>query len=377
MGSNRAETCCGRSPRPGRFDFGGLIVSNENGTPLKDIRDLNLEELRAELERAGEPPYRAAQIFGWLYKKGAASFVAMTDLPGGLRDKLARTFVMAAPDLDGVFESKDGSRKYMFRLGDGHCVETVSIPSGVRKTICVSTQVGCKFGCAFCASGLGGFVRNLVPSEVVGQVLFLRDVLDVTLTNIVFMGMGEPLDNFENLARAIQILNAPEGLGIAARRMTVSTAGFVPGIDHLRKLGLQVNLSISLHASTDAKRDELMPINRKYPLEALMRACEEYLRGGGRKITLEYVLLGGFNDSPEDADGLARVASRLRAKVNLILYSPVSGLPFTVPEAKRVRDFLGRLTPRGVPAMLRRSKGIDIQAACGQLSGRLSRRSKF
>jgi len=340
---------------------------------MKDIRDLTLDELKAELAGLGEAPYRAKQIFAWLYKRGAASYADMTDLPKGLREKLAGSFSLKTAELYGVFRSKDGSEKFLFRLEDGPCVETVSIPSGARKTVCVSTQVGCKFGCGFCASGLGGFVRNLTPSEIVGQVLYLRDVLDAALTNIVFMGMGEPLDNYENLSRSILILNAPEGPGLAARRMTVSTAGFIPGIEHFRTLGLQVNLSVSLHASTEAKRNEIMPINRKYPLAKLIPACESYVREGGRKITLEYVLLGGFNDSAADADGLARIAARLKAKVNLIPYSPVAGLPYKVPETRVVEAFLGRLKDKEVPATLRQSKGCDIQAACGQLAGRLNR----
>jgi 23S rRNA (adenine2503-C2)-methyltransferase len=208
----------------------------------------------------------------------------------------------------------------------------------------------------------------LTPSEIVGQVLFLKDHLEAKPTNIVFMGMGEPFDNFENLAKAVGILNSPRGLGIAARRMTVSTAGIIPGIERFGKLGLQINLSVSLHAADEAKRSALMPINRKYPLEKLLSACEDYLKAGGRKITLEYVLLKGVNDTAEDAGRLARVASRLKAKINLIAYSPVAGLPFEVPEESRVEEFKRRLEERGIPVTLRESKGRDIQAACGQLA---------
>jgi 23S rRNA (adenine2503-C2)-methyltransferase len=247
----------------------------------------------------------------------------------------------------------------------------VFIPAGKRKTVCVSTQAGCKFACAFCASGLKGFFRDLTPSEIVGQILFLKNNLGFPLTNVVFMGMGEPLDNYENVVKAICILNAPDGLGIAARRMTVSTCGIVPGIERFKDLGLQVNLSISVHAATDAKRNALMPVNKKYPLEKLIAACEDYLRDNGRKITLEYVLIRGVNDSPQDAGGLAGIARRLSAKVNLIPYSPIPGLPFEVPETEKIQAFIKKLADKNIPATLRASKGSDIQAACGQLAGTL------
>ncbi|MGA2585413.1 MAG: 23S rRNA (adenine(2503)-C(2))-methyltransferase RlmN [Candidatus Aminicenantales bacterium] len=336
-----------------------------------DIKNLTLDELKAELKGAGEPAYRAEQIFDWLYKKGALRFEDMTNLGHALREKLKRMFALGRLELQGVFRSKDRAVKYLFRLQDGRGIETVLIPAGGRATVCLSTQVGCKFGCAFCASGLNGFTRNLTPSEIVGQVLFLRNRLDVALTNIVFMGMGEPLDNFENLAKAILILNSADGLGIAARRMTISSVGVIPGLERFMQMDLQVNLSISLHAAGDAKRTALMPANMKYPLEKVIAACEAYGKDGGRKITLEYVLLKGVNDAPADAAGLARIAKRLKAKINLIPYSPVIGLPFETPEERRIGDFTRMLEEKNVPVTLRRSKGRDIQAACGQLAGKL------
>jgi len=336
-----------------------------------DIKDLTLEELKTELEKIEEPAYRADQIFDWLYKKGVSRFEDMTNLARDLKEKLSRVFSLGGLELEGVCRSKDRTEKYLFRLADGHCVEAVLIPAGGRKTVCLSTQVGCKFGCVFCASGLHGFIRDMKPSEIVGQILFLKDNFEICPTNIVFMGMGEPLDNFDNLAKAIDILNSPQGLGLAARRMTVSTCGLVPGIERFKNLGHQVNLSVSLHAASEAKRNSLMPVNRKYPLEKLIAACEELVRDGGRKITLEVVLIKGINDSAADADGLARLAKRLKAKINLIPYSPVSGLPFAVPEKKRIQDFLRRLEEKNVPATLRQSKGRDIRAACGQLAGSL------
>jgi 23S rRNA (adenine2503-C2)-methyltransferase len=336
----------------------------------QDIRDLTLGELRAELEAMGERPFRAVQIFDWLYHQGGSHFAGFTTLPKSLREKLAQHFEIRRLELVARTEARDGTVKLLFRLKDGRFVETVLIPAGRRKTVCLSTQVGCKFACAFCASGLHGFKRNLSPSEIVGQVLDLEKALGAEITNYVFMGMGEPLDNFDNLARAIRIMNAPEGLGIAARRMTISTAGFIPGIERLKEFDLQVNLSVSLHGVTDRLRSRLMPINPRYPLEKLVAACEDYIRSGGRMITLEYILIRKVNDSLNDADGLAGIARRLRAKVNLIAYSPVAGVAFETPSDADVARFRRWLEERKVHVTLRQSKGKDILAACGQLAGR-------
>lgn len=338
---------------------------------MRDIRDLTIGELRGEFRAMGEPAFRADQAFSWIYRKGATRFDQFTDFPKLLREKMLSRLIINGLELHGVFESPDGVRKLVFRLRDGEFIETVLIPAGSRRTVCVSTQVGCKFGCIFCASGRRGFIRNLTPGEITGQFLFLRDDLDIALTNIVFMGMGEPLDNMDALDATVRILHAPEGLNFAARRMTVSTAGVVPGIDRLAALGLPINLSISLHAATAEKRERLMPIEKKYPLEILLQACERYIREVGRMLTLEYVLIGKTNDATADADALAKVARRLKAKVNLILFSPVFGLAFEPPAEGTRRRFLARLEAAGVPATLRLSKGRDIQAACGQLAGRL------
>ena len=337
----------------------------------KDIRDLTLEELKSELEAMGERPFRAAQIFDWLYHKGGTDFAGFTSLSKDLREKLAARFAIGNLEAEAQLRSKDGTAKFLFKLADGHCVETVLIPSGRRMTICLSTQAGCKFGCAFCASGLHGFKRNLTASEITGQVLYVAKTPGAEITNYVFMGMGEPLDNFDNLARAIRIMNAPEGLGIAARRMTVSTAGHIPGIGRLKTLDLQVNLSVSLHAVTDRLRSSLMPINKKYPLEKVVAACEDHIRSGGRMITLEYILIRRVNDSLHDADGLAGIARRLRVKVNLIAYSPVPGLLFETPSDGDVSRFTRWLEERKVHVTRRLSKGQDIFAACGQLAGRI------
>jgi len=336
----------------------------------RDIRDLSLVELRQELAALGEPAYRAAQIFAWLYKRGVSSFEEFTNLGKGLRGELAERFAIAGPELFGQQQGHDRTEKFLFRLDDGQFVETVLIPSGPRATVCLSTQVGCRFRCAFCASGRHGFRRNLRPAEISGQVLYLRDRLRQELTNVVFMGMGEPFDNFETLQRVLGIMNAPEGMGLAARRLTVSTAGHVPGIRRFAELDLQVNLSLSLHAATDRLRASLMPINKKWPLAEVVEAAEEYVRKSGRMMTIEWVLLAGVNDSPGDAEGLAAVARRLRAKVNLIPYSPVAGFDFESPDEARVAVFRRRLEERRVRVTVRESKGRDILAACGQLAGR-------
>jgi 23S rRNA (adenine2503-C2)-methyltransferase len=338
---------------------------------MQDIKDLTLDELKAALAALDVPGYRAVQVFDWIYKKGVDRFEAMTNLPAALREKLEGSFTIGRLELEAVTRAGDGTEKYLFLLPDGLGIESVLIPSGQRRTLCLSTQAGCKFRCAFCASGRHGFFRDLTASEIVGQALFLKDNLEVRTTNIVFMGMGEPLDNFEQVGRAIAILNAPEGLGLAARRMTVSTVGIIPGIERFKQLGLQVNLSISLHAADEAKRSRLLPVNKIYPLAGLIAAAEDYLRCGGRKITLEYVLLKGVNDTAADAEGLARIARRLRAKVNVIPYSPVDGFGFETPDPGRARQFVQALEAKGVSVTLRDSKGRDIQAACGQLAGRV------
>lgn len=339
-------------------------------SPNYHVCDLTLEELRAELAAMGEPVFRAGQIFAWLYKRGAVRFEDFTDLPKSLREKLAARFRFDALEQADRIESRDGTVKLLFQLTDGAAIETVLIPAGRRRTVCLSTQAGCKFACAFCASGLNGFKRNLAPSEITGQALSIERDLGLDVTNYVFMGMGEPLDNWDNVEKALRIMNAPEGLGIAARRMTVSTAGYLPAFERLETLDLQVNLSISLHAVSDRLRDRLMPINRKYPLEKLVEAAERYIRSGGRMITLEYIVMRGLNDSLDDADGLAAVARRLRAKVNLIAYSPVAGLEFETPPLADVLRFKRWLEERKVRVTVRQSKGSDIAAACGQLAGR-------
>ena len=343
---------------------------NEDSPDKKDIKGLIPEELKVELQDMAEPGYRAGQVFAWLHRKGQTDFRRFSDIPKPLQDKLEKRFFITRLELGECLTSPDKTEKFLFKLADGRFIETVHIPSARRGTVCVSTQVGCKFACAFCASGFGGFSRNLTAAEIVSQVLYLRHDLGRHVTHVVFMGMGEPLDNFDEVGRAVRLLNAATGAAIAARRMTISTCGFVPGIERLKSLGLQVELSVSLHAADDELRDRLVPINRTYPLSRLMASLKDFIRATGRKVTLEYALISGVNDSPQAADRLAGLARQIRAKVNLIPLSDVGVKGFRASAPAAVEAFRLRLEPKGVPVTVRRSKGGDIRAACGQLAGR-------
>ncbi|MEP6603844.1 MAG: 23S rRNA (adenine(2503)-C(2))-methyltransferase RlmN [Spartobacteria bacterium] len=340
-----------------------------------DIKSLPLEELQAQLQARGEHAYRAAQITDWLFAKRVTSFEQMSDLPQRLRAQLAEEFSFGKIDIERVLGSRDTTRKFLFRLDDGNLIESVLIPASPalygsrsdRRTICVSTQVGCAYGCKFCASGLEGFSRNLRAEEIVDQIIAIERESGDKIDNIVFMGMGEPLANLDNLMGAIQIINAPWGIGIGARRITVSTSGLAPQIKKLAEQPLQIRLAISLHGSTDAVRDQIMPINRRYNIETLLSACDYYVARKKQRLTFEYILIAGVNDAEEQAHLLVRHAQRLGAKVNLIPYNTVDGLTWSRPSQDRQEKFLSILRTRGVAATLRREKGHDIDAACGQL----------
>jgi 23S rRNA (adenine2503-C2)-methyltransferase len=340
-----------------------------------DIKSLHLDELRATLREPGEPDYRTAQIADWLYKKRATSFEEMTDLPQSLRDKLAEHFSFDKIDIVRALGSQDTTRKFLFKLSDGSLIESVLIPASPalyglrsdRRTICVSTQVGCAYGCKFCASGLEGFSRDLAPHEIVEQIMAVERASGTRIDNIVFMGMGEPLANFDNLLRAIQIINAPWGLGIGARHITVSTSGLAPQIRKLAEEPLQIRLAVSLHGATDEVRNKIMPINRRYNIDVLLEACDFYTSQKKQRITFEYILIEAINDMDEQARMLSKHARRLNAKVNLIPYNTVEGLSWSRPSGNRQHKFLSILREHGVAATLRREKGHDIEAACGQL----------
>jgi len=352
----------------------------------RDVRSQTLEDLQTLLQSWNSPAYRAAQLADWLYPRRAATWGEMSNLPRTLREQLAKEFTLETLELVRKQGSADTTQKFLWRLADGALIESVLIPANPalygeasdRHTLCVSTQVGCAYGCGFCASGLDGWKRNLAPHEIVGQWLGVERWRATQtpeaakggerfVNNLVIMGMGEPLANYDHLLRALTILNAPWGGGIGARKITVSTSGLVPQIRRLADEPFQFRLAISLHGATDEVRGKIMPVNRKYPLAELTAACEYYQSRKGKMITLEYILIAGVNDALDQIAPLAQLAGRLNAKVNLIPYNSVEGLPWQRPAEEDQERFAAALESRGITTTLRREKGHDIDAACGQL----------
>jgi 23S rRNA (adenine2503-C2)-methyltransferase len=342
---------------------------------LPSIHNLTLSQLRDRLGEWCHPAYRAGQVMEWIYSKRVEGFEQMSNLPAALRSQLAGEYAFHALESVRVLGSADTTRKFLFRLADGALIESVLIPASPalygepsdRRTLCVSTQVGCAYGCKFCASGLDGWTRNLSAGEIVGQVLRVEALSGERVSNMVFMGMGEPLANFSNLQNALEILNSPWGVGIGARRITISTSGLAPQIRLLADNPLQVRLAISLHGATNEVRQQIMPVNRKYPLEELLEACAYHASRKKQRITFEYILIEGINDRREDALSLVEIAKRVQAKVNCIPYNTVDGLPWKRPGEERLDAFMAVLERGGIPATIRREKGHDIAAACGQL----------
>ena len=357
-----------------------------------DLRSLTREELVGRFQEWSEPAYRADQLLRWLYDQRATAWEAMTNLPKSLRRRLDETWTLDQLALLRQQGQPEATRKFLWRLADHALIESVLIPANPalygeasdRLTLCVSTQVGCAYRCAFCASGLAGFKRNLGAHEIVEQVLATERLLaserptvegtpppagppDRAISNLVIMGMGEPLANYDQLLRALTILNAPWGGGIGARKITVSTSGLAPEIRRLAEEPFQFRLAVSLHGATDAVRDRIMPVNRKYSLRELTAACDYYQSRKDRLITFEYILISGVNDGLEQIRPLADLAHRLHAKVNLIPYNPVEGLEWVASPPPQQEAFLAALERLGVGVTLRREKGADIDAACGQL----------
>src|SRR3954470_10744740 len=312
----------------------------------------------------GLPAYRARQIHRRLWQLPVATWAEATDLPAQLRAELDRDFPLPRLTPDTIQQSADGTRKYLWRLTDGEAIESVLIPTGGRRTLCISSQAGCALGCTFCATGRMGFRRNLTPFEIAGQVreIVLRDPAEKP-TNVVYMGMGEPLLNWTAVDTTLSILNSPDGFGIGARHVTVSTVGILPGMAEFAKRPEQFRLAISLHATTSSQRLGIMPIEKKYDLEAVLKAAEAFKR----RVTFEYVMIAGVNDSDADADRLAALARRLGALVNILPLHPGGAPDLTPTTAARISTFAGRLRNQGVEAAVRRSRGLDINAACGQL----------
>ncbi|MBC7220720.1 23S rRNA (adenine(2503)-C(2))-methyltransferase RlmN [Candidatus Bipolaricaulota bacterium] len=339
---------------------------------MRDFFDLSFDEVTATLASWGEPLFRAPQAWEWAWRHLATEFGQMTNLPARLRARLAETFTIGQLALTACQTDDQGTEKALLNLADGQGVEAVLIREGNRRTVCVSTQVGCPVGCPFCATGAMGYVRDLTAGEIAAQVLHFARALKPRgehVTHVVVMGMGEPLLNYDATLKAIRNLNHLHGFALGARRFTVSTVGVVPGIDRLAEEGLQVNLAISLHAPDDALRRELVPLGEKWPIREVLTAADRYAQATGRRVSYEYVLLAGVNDALAQARTLARLLRGRLAHVNLIPFNPAPGLPFTRPEEGRVDAFRRELVAHDVDATVRRSRGVAIQAGCGQLRG--------
>ena len=332
-----------------------------------NLKNLTLPELAETIKALGQPPFRAKQVYSWLHK-GVRSYEEMTNLPKNLRDQLGQDYPIQAPTVVRRQESrKDGTIKYLWQLSDGNCVETVLMRYHYGNTVCISTEVGCRMGCAFCASTLGGLVRRLEPFEMLDQVLFTQVDSGLPISHIVLMGIGEPLDNFDNVMRFLELVNSAEGMNISMRHISLSTCGLVPKIDELAKRNLQLTLSVSLHAPNDGIRDTIMPVNKLYPSQELIDACRRYYEATSRRISFEYAMIGGVNDSRENAKELIGRMKGLPCHFNLIPLNHVEESPLKPSTREAVAAFQKTLESGGIPATVRRTLGGDIDASCGQL----------
>lgn len=342
---------------------------------------MSVETLKAFFSARGEKPFRAVQVVKWVHQHGVADFDAMTDLAKPLRAWLSESAEIRPPEVVTEQVSADGTCKWLLRLDDGQCIETVFLPEDDRGTLCISSQVGCALDCSFCSTAQQGFSRNLTASEIVGQLWLARARLEAQgygerpISNVVFMGMGEPLLNFDNVVEAIRLMLDDNAWGLSKRRVTVSTSGVVPGIDRLRE-ATDVSLALSLHAPDDALRSELVPLNRKYPIQTVLDACRRYVEGRHQRVTVEYVLLEGVNDSPEQARALARLLRELPCKLNLIPFNPFPRTRYRRSSQEAVDRFRDVLVAAGYTTITRRTRGDDIDAACGQLAGKVADRSR-
>jgi 23S rRNA (adenine2503-C2)-methyltransferase len=350
-------------------------TSIETGDPRRHLLDLSQDELQQWLAKEGQPKFRARQIIHWVFQRRVTDFAQMTDLPKALRQRLGESFRILVTSSAASVTSSDGTDKLLVRLPDGGEVECVLLRDGARRSICVSSQVGCAMGCVFCASGLDGVDRNLTTGEILEQMLLLQARLaeGERLSHIVMMGMGEPLANLDRVLGALDVARSPDGLGISPRRITISTVGLPPAIDRLADAGVPYNLAVSLHAPNDTLRSELVPVNRKIGINAVLDAADRYFDSCGRRLTFEYVLLGGINDSEKEARELVRLLRHRTVLLNVIPYNPVAGLPFVTPNTRSIAEFRKTLEEGGVNVKFRQRKGSEIDAACGQL--RRNRRS--
>lgn len=331
------------------------------------ITSLTLPKLADLMQELGQPAFRAKQLFSWLHQKQVCDYAEMTNLPKPLCAQLAEKYPIDAPEIAKKQESRDGTAKYLLRLADGNCIETVVMRYNYGNTVCVSTQVGCRMGCRFCASTQGGRVRDLTAGEIASEIYTVQRDIGERISHIVLMGIGEPLDNYDNVMDFLTIISSPDGAQIGMRNISLSTCGLVPRIYELAKLHLGLTLSVSLHAPTNEMRSAMMPANDAYPLEQLIPACRAYQKDTGRRVSFEYALVRGVNDSAETARRLADLIRGMGAHVNLIPINPVDGSPYSATDAKHVKAFQETLTRLGVNATIRRRLGADISAACGQL----------
>ena len=335
---------------------------------MKDLKSLNLEQLTEELLSIGEKKFRAKQVYSWIHEKLVDSFDEMTNLSKDLREKLKNNYTLNSLDAVAVQTSKiDGTQKYLFRLHDGHVVESVLMRYHHGNSVCISSQVGCLMGCRFCASTIGGKVRDLAPSEMLGQIYKIQKLSEERVHNVVVMGTGEPLDNYDNLVQFIKMLTDENGLNISQRNLTVSTCGIVPKIRQLAEEKFQMTLALSLHATTQEKRKQLMPIANKYDLKEVLDACHYYYEQTGRRVTFEYSLVGGVNDTKQDAEELTKLIGKFPCHVNLIPVNPIKERDFVQPNKQECQAFRNKLEKNGINATIRREMGRDIDGACGQL----------
>ena len=334
---------------------------------MKNIKDYNLDELKEEMILIGEKSYRAEQIFKWIYVENVTNFNEMTNLSLELREKLTENYTLGIYKIIKKQESSDGTKKYLFDVLDGNAIETVLMQYKHGYSICVSSQVGCKMGCKFCASTGIAFIRSLTSGEIAEQILAVERDTGIKISNVVFMGIGEPLDNFENVIKAIKTINNPKGLNIGARHISISTCGLVPKIYEIADMDLQCTLSISLHATTNEKRSKMMPINNKYNIEELMKACKYYIEKTNKRISFEYALAKDNNDNLDDAKALVKLLKGILCHVNLIPINKIENGQFDTSTNENVIKFRDYLNERGIVATIRRELGDDIEAACGQL----------